>query len=289
MRQDTVVVATLKTLTTDLGLTDGSGHHGQVVHGTTCTGDGHVDGGVGRTGLVEFVLCDVTGFLLSFVQHLHDVLFEGFTRRTAWSSFVLLTVLAELLEFLGDTLLSQSIGGVDGINGFLGEVLVVDTGGETERRTGGDGEASELVKETGALLRTVGLDDGVEETTVFSTDGSLVEGSVDLTVFDVDHVVGTASESQVDVVGDDQRDDVLTSVGKFTVGVLHKFGQGSSVADVPQHLQAVSLANHGAGSGQQVGAGDVVVDTTDDRTAVARGQDVFLDTHQNLSFCTGFF
>jgi hypothetical protein len=274
VRQHTVVVATLETLTADLGLADGRCHHGQVVHGTTSTRDRHVDSSVGRTRFVEFVLCDVTGLLLSFVEHLHDVLFEGFTWRTPWSGFVLLTVLAELLEFLGDTFLRQSVGSVDGIDGVLGEVLVVNTGGETKRRTSGDGKSGELVKETSALLRAVGLDDGVEETTVFSTDGSLVEGSVDLTVFDVDHVVGTASESQVDVVGDDQRDDVLATIGGFAVGALHEFWQRSGVADVPEHLQAVGLANHGTGSGQQVGAGDVVVDTTDDRTAVARGQDV---------------
>ena len=42
-------------------------------------------------------------------------------------------------------------------------------------------------------------------------------------------------------------------------------------------------------AGQEVGSGNVVVYTTDHSTAVARREDVFLNTHQNLCLSTCFF
>jgi len=64
------------------------------------------------------------------------------------------------------------------------------------------------------------LNDGVKQTTVFCTNGTLVEGSFDLTVLDDDFVVRSASESQVDVVRDDQRDDVLATEAFLSICVL---------------------------------------------------------------------
>ena len=93
----------------------------------------------------------------------------------------------------------------------------------------------------------------------------------------------------MDVVGDDERHDILAAVGRFAVLVFDEFREFARVADVSKHLETVCLSNQGSRSRQEVGARDVVVDTTDDRTAVARGQDVFLDTHQNLGFGTSLF
>ena len=88
----------------------------------------------------------------------------------------------------------------------------------------------------------------------------------------------------MDVVGDDERHDVLAAVGWFAVLVFDEFRQSPRVADVSKHLQTVGLANHGSRTRQEVSTRNVVVDTTDDRTAVSRGQDVLLDTHQDLRF-----
>ena len=86
----------------------------------------------------------------------------------------------------------------------------------------------------------------------------------------------------MDVVGDDERHDVLAAVGWFAVLVFDKFRQSPRVADVSKHLQTVGLANHGSRTRQEVSTRNVVVDTTDDSTAVAWCEDVFLNTHQNL-------
>ena len=147
MRKHTVLVATLEAAATHLGLADGAGHHRQVVHGTTGARDGHVHGRVGGPGAVQFVLCHVTGGLLALVEDDHDVLLKGLNRRSAGSSLVILTVLTKLLEFCTDRDAGLVVGLLDAGDGVLGEVFVVDAGGETERGARADGQTGELVEE----------------------------------------------------------------------------------------------------------------------------------------------
>ena len=96
------------------------------------------------------------------------------------------------------------------------------------------------------MFWTVGLNDSVEQSSVFCTNGTLVEGSFDLTVLDNDFVVGTAAESQVDVVRDDQRDDVLATEAFLAVRVLDNLWQSAFPVDATKHLKAVSTADEGA-------------------------------------------
>ena len=104
----------------------------------------------------------------------------------------------------------------------------------------------------------------------------------------MDLVAASGHEVKVDVVRNNQRNQVLSSERIVTIFILDNLWEFTCVGNASAHFHAVGLRYQSARSGKEVCTRNVVVNTTDNRTSVARCEDVFLYTHQNLGFRTGF-
>ncbi len=138
------------------------------------------------------------------------------------------------------------------LNGGVGEIFIIDSSGESKRCARSNRKPSEIVKEASTFFGSVGLNDSIQQSSVFCTNRTLVEGSFDLTVLDDNFVVRTAAESQVDVVRDNQRDDVLATEAFLSVCVLDNLWQFTLPVDATEHLKTVSTVDEGARATQQV-------------------------------------
>ena len=295
VRQRPVEESPHEALAPDGLLPDGAGHLRQVEHRPARAGPGENDSRVLET---ELTAGDLPRVVAGAAQLAPDQHFEGFLEGPA--GLLVELALAVLLNELVDLGARGRQHVVDLLAGVLGHILVVDAGGEAPEVDRGDREAARLIEELPRPAHAVVAGDGVQQGALLERDGLLVDrAGLELAAVDNDPGVVRAVQGRIralvpdvgpvlhrEVLGDQRREQLLPrpELSAVLVGPGRRRGRHLDPGEHVRHLVAVEV---GVLVGQEEHPGDVVVEHPDDRSAVARREDVFLDLHQDLRLGAG--